>query len=235
MSAQAATPDVIRVDVRPHRDFWRRVLAIAAPLPWLLLAVSNAVTPEDLGGSYGNQYDAFVDHPTSSGVAVAFSILCAATLVPAAVAMLVAIRRTAPRGAILVGGLWALGACCGAAAVSMQVITYVAAREDLDRQTVIALNEAIESSPVYLVIIPFALSIMLGRVLLGILLWRIRIAPRWMAVALVAAVPVEWVLGAAIGNAGPALAYVLTATGFASASVALIRQGRDAHVVPRVG
>jgi hypothetical protein len=201
-------------------------LAIAAPLPWLLLAVSNAVTPDDLGGSYAGQYDAFLDDPTAAGLAVAFSILCAVTLVPSAVAVLVATRRAAPRASAVIGGLWLLGACCGATAVSTQVITYVATQNELDRTTVIALNEALESSAVYLVIVPFALSIMLGRVLLGVLLWRLRIAPRWMAVALAVAVPVEWGLGAAIGNAGPALAYVLTAVGFASASVALVR-GRD--------
>jgi hypothetical protein len=212
---------------------WRRTLAIAAPLPWLLLAASNAVTPDELGGSYGHQYDAFVEHPSAAGFAVALSILCAVTLVPAAIAMLVATRRAAPRASRYIGGLWALGACCGAAAISMQVITYVATREDLDRSTIVALNEAIEASPVYLVIVPFAAAIMLGRVLLGVLLWRIRIAPRWMAIALVAAVPVEWVLGAAIGNAGPALAYLLTAVGFASASVALTRpapRGLDASM-----
>ena len=166
-------------------------------------------------------------HPTTGGVAVAFAILCAVTLVPAAVAMLVATRRVAPRASTLICALWVLGACCGSAAVSMQVITFVATQNDLDRGTVIALNEALEASPVYLVIIPFAAAITLGRVLLGVLLWRVRIAPRWMAVALVVAVPVEWVLGAAIGNAGPAIAYLLTAAGFGSASVALSRQGRE--------
>jgi hypothetical protein len=210
-----------------RRGAWRVGLAVAAPLPWLLLAASNAVTPEDLGGSYEQQYDAFVAHPAAAGLAVAFSILCAVTLVPAAFAMLMATRRAAPRGSTFIGGLWVLGACCGAAAASMQVITYVATRNDLDRATIVALNEALETSPVYLVILPFAASIMLGRVLLGVLLWRIRIAPRWMAAALVAAVPVEWVLGAAIGNAGPAIAYVLTAVGFASASVALSREHRS--------
>ena len=114
----------------------------------------------------------------------------------------------------------------------MQVITFVATQNDLDRGTIVALNEALEASPVYLVIIPFAAAITLGRVLLGVLLWRVRIAPRWMAVALVAAVPVEWVLGAAIGNAGPAIAYLLTAAGFGSASVALSRQGREAMGLP---
>jgi hypothetical protein len=222
-------PDVVTVastDPEPHAS-WRVALALVAPLPWLLLAASNAVTPEDLGGSFGNQYDAFAQHPGAAGAAVALSTLCAITLVPAAIAMLIALRTRSPRGSTLVGGLWLLGACCGAAAAPMQVITYTAAQNDLNRATTIALNEALESSPVYLVIIPFALSIMLGRILLGVLLWRLRLAPRWMAVALIAAVPVEWVLGAAIGNAGPAMAYVLTAIGFASASVALVRGTRD--------
>ena len=227
MSVGSITAHHIDAPARGRRVSWRLVLAIAAPLPWLLLAASNAVTPDDLGGSYAHQYDAFAKHPTTGGVAVAFAILCAVTLVPATVAMLVATRRVAPRASTSIGILWVLGACCGAAAVSMQVITFVATQNDLDRGTIVALNEALEASPVYLVIIPFAAAITLGRVLLGVLLWRVRIAPRWMAVALVAAVPVEWVLGAAIGNAGPAIAYLLTAAGFGSASVALSRQARE--------
>lgn len=228
MTVSIAETTTIGPTASGQRHDWRRVLAVVAPLPWLLLAASNAVTPDDLGGSYAGQYDAFTDHPTAAGVAVALSILCAVTVVPSAIAMYAALRSVAGRAATLIGGLWIVGACCGAAAASMQVITYVATQNDIDRETVIALNEAIESSSVYLVILPFALSIMLGRLLLGGLLWRTRMAPRWMAVALVAAVPVEWALGAAIGNAGPALAYVLTAVGFASASVALVRRSHEA-------
>ncbi|MDZ5619304.1 DUF4386 family protein [Nocardioides bizhenqiangii] len=227
MSVTTVNSNVLGV-TSERRAGWRRVLAVAAPLPWLLLAASNAVTPDDLGGSYATQYDAFADHPAAAGAAVAFAILCAITLVPSAIAMYVALRSVAGRAATLIGGLWIVGACCGAAAASMQLITYVATQNEIDRASVIALNEAIESSSVYLVILPFALSIMLGRILLGVVLWRTRMAPRWMAVAIVAAVPVEWVLGAAIGNAGPALAYVLTAVGFASASVALTRRSHTA-------
>lgn len=223
MSASGITTPVR--DAAPAvRIPWRTALVVAAPLPWLLLAASNAVTPDDLGGSAAHQYDAFAAHPTAAGIAVALSILCSVTLVPSTIAMVVALRRRAPRGAGVIGGLWVVGACCGAAAASMQVITYVATRDGVDRAATIALAEAVEASPVYLVILPFALAITLGRLLLAGLLWRARIAPRWMAVALVAAVPVEWVLGAAVGNAGPAVAYLLTAVGFASASVALARR-----------
>lgn len=211
----------------PDRSRRRRLplaLAAAAPLPWLLLAASNALTPDDLGGPYVTQYDAFAEHPTAAGFAVALSILCSVTLVPAAVALVVAARGIGTRAAALVAGLWFVGACCGAAAASMQVITYVATQEGLDRSATIALNQALEASPVYLVILPFALSITLGRILLAAVLWRARIAPRWMAVALASAVPVEWALGAVAGNAGPAMAYLLTAVGFASVSVALLRR-----------
>ena len=46
--------------------------------------------------------------------------------------------------------------------------------------------------------------------------------------------PVEWGLGAVIGNAGPALAYLLTAVGFASASWALLHTSNSEFDLPPV-
>ncbi|MGH3125320.1 MAG: hypothetical protein ACRDND_30430 [Streptosporangiaceae bacterium] len=80
-------------------------------------------------------------------------------------------------------------------------------------------------------LVPALLAITAGRILLGVLLWRARIAPCWMAAALIAAVAVEFVpLGG--GNIQPAIGWALTAVGFASATVALLRTRNDEFDLP---
>ncbi len=220
MSTATTTPPISSTETtRP----FRRVLAVLAPLPWLALALANAITPATLGGSAQEELTSFAAHGTAASWAVALSAVFGLTLVPSALAMLVAVRPRARRGATIVTGYWVVAACFGAAVPAPQLITWLTAHYHLDQAAGIALSKALESSPLYAaMILPFALAITLGRIALGVVLWRARIAPRWMAVCLLLAVPVEWAGVATVGNAGPALAYVLTAIGFASASVALL-------------
>lgn len=201
----------------------RRVLALLAPVPFVALAIANAVTPATLGGTARNEVTSFAAHGTAATWAVALSALFSLTLVPAALAMWTAVRPRAGRGSAIVTGSWVVAACFGATVPAPQVISWVTAHYHLDQAAGVALSKALESSPLYAaMILPFALAITLGRIALGVVLWRTRIAPRWMAVCLLVAVPVEWGGAAAVGNAGPAVAYVLTAIGFAGASVALL-------------
>jgi hypothetical protein len=77
----------------------------------------------------------------------------------------------------------------------------------------------------------FLIGITIGRILLGIMLWRSRIAPRWMAIALILAAPVEFVPITG-SNLQPALSWTLTAIGYAAASLALLRSGNDDFDLP---
>jgi hypothetical protein len=55
-----------------------------------------------------------------------------------------------------------------------------------------------------------------------------------MAAALALATPVEFLVVSTAGNIGPVLAYVLTAIGFGSASLALIKMNDDEFDLPPV-
>lgn len=217
-----------------YRRFWRTLLAVVAPIPWLALACANAITPEDLGGDTAASFASIVSHPTTAWVVQWLNGLFALLVVPSAVAMMLAHRRTVPRLTTWIGGFVAYACCSGLTNPNLNLIALVGADHHLDFQTTVALADHLETAPTTIVaILPFFLTITVGRLALGVLLWRSQ-APRPMAVAMLLATPVEFLLvGGPFGdNVGPALAYVLTAVGFAAASVALWRMSDDAFDLP---
>lgn len=216
-----------------RRPFWRRLLVVMAPLPWLALAASNAVTPDELGGSTEKTFSSFAAHPVAGEAAIWLSFVFAVTVVPSAIAMMMATRRVAPRMTTLIGGFVVLACMFGMTNPNLNLMALVTADSNLDTSTVVTLADDMFAHPVSIVgIMPFFLTITIGRIVLGIMLWRIRIAPRWMAGFMMLATPVEFLLVAGVGNLGPVLAYVMTAVGFASASVALLRMTEDEFDLP---
>jgi len=215
------------------RGFWRILLAVVAPVPGVALALSNAVTPGDLGASAEQTLAAVADNPGAAQAAMAFSLVFLVFLVPSGVAMLMAMRRVAPRAATIVVGFVTLGFCAGVTNPGTLDVALIAARENLDPVVAATMMEQLDLLPTTVIaIVPFALTITLGRLALGVVLWRTRIAPRWMAAAMLLAGPVEWGLLGVIGNLGPSLAYLLTAIGFASASWALLHMSNREFDLP---
>jgi hypothetical protein len=146
---------------------------------------------------------------------------------------MMAYRRSAPRSATLVIGFVALGFLGAALYPDSNLIALVTAQNDLDTSAIVDMTDKLANHPLANVwILPFFLTITVGRIALGVLLWRVRLAPRWMAGAMLLATPVEFILVGTVGNIGPVLAYALTAIGFASASVVLLRMSNDEFDLP---
>lgn len=217
------------------RRFWRTLLAVVAPLPWLALALSNAVTPDDLGSSTAETFASITEDPSAARVALWLGLAFSLLVVPSGVAMMMAHRRTSPRLTLAIGGFTTYAFYSALVNPNLNLIGLITHEQGLDSETTIALASSLEEHPLTIIaIIPFFLTITLGRIGLGVLLWRARMAPRAMAVAMLAASPVEFLLlGGPFGsNIGPALAYVLTALGFAGASIALLRMTDDDFDLP---
>ncbi len=214
---------------RDLRGFWRVLLAVVAPIPGLALALSNGFNPSELGGSTRQTFEDFAAHPGQGSLSLWFGAVFAILAVPSGVAMMMATRRVAPRLSTFVVGFVTFGFCAGVTAPNVvNLIALVTAEHDLDPSVGITIaDELFNSAFTNVAILPFFLTITIGRLLLGIVLWRVRIAPRWMAAAMILASPVEFILVGPFGNVGPTLAYGLTAIGFASASVALLRMSND--------
>lgn len=143
-------------------------------------------------------------------------------------------RRRAPRltavGAVL--SLAAFGAT--AALPNRDLMALAAARNDLDRSVMVALDEAMwGQSTVAAALLILLPGMVIGGVLLGVALWRSRVAPRWMALALIASGPVHLVPGFG-SNAVAVLGWALTAVGYGGASLALLTMDNDAFDLPPV-
>jgi len=236
MTTMSSTGAPVAVDAKMPADWrglWRVLLAVVAPIPGVALAISNFVAPGALAGSAEETLAAVTDNQGAAQLSTAFTMVFLVFLVPSGVAMLMAMRRVAPRAATIVVGFITLGFCTGVTNPRVLDVALIAAREDINPVAAATIMSQLDVLPTTVIaIVPFAMTITLGRIALGVVLWRTRIAPRWMAVAMLLAGPVEWGLGAVIGNAGPALAYLLTAIGFASASWALLHMSNGEFDLP---
>jgi hypothetical protein len=236
MSTSSMAESSTRTEAPPRdwRGFWRVLLAVVAPIPGVALALSNGLNPSELGGSTRETFEEFAAHQTQAQLSLWFGVVFAILAVPSGVAMLMATRRVVPRLSTFIVGFVTFGFCAGVTAPNVvNNIALETAQNNLDPQMGIAIADEVFNSPfTNVAILPFFLTITIGRVLLGIVLWRAQIAPRWMAVAMLLASPVEFLLVGPVGNVGPTVAYALTAIGFASASVALLRMTNDEFDVP---
>lgn len=217
------------------RRFWRILLAVVAPLPWLALALSNALTPDDLGSSTEETFASIAADPTAAKAALWLGLVFVLLVVPSGVAMMMAHRRTAPRLTLVIGGFATYAFCSTLTNPNLNLIGLLTHEHGLDPGTTTDLASRLEDHPLTIIaIIPFFLTITIGRIGLGVLLWRARLAPRAIAVAMLLASPVEFLLvGGPFGsNFGPALAYVLTAIGFGGASIALWHMTDDEFDLP---
>lgn len=224
---------------RPARDtrtFWRVLLAVIAPLPGVALAVANLLSPSANNANSDAQLNAILTHPDRVEAGMWIGVLFLLGLFPAIVAVLWVCRRHAPRLTAVVGCITLLGAAAGLSIPNSQLPDFVASQKGLDPRTILTLNDNLAKLPVVLITtLLFLLGVVLfGRILLGVLLWRSGVAPRWMASALILAGPLDVFAPSTLGvnNGGGALSWVLTAVGFAAASRALLRMSNDEFDLP---
>jgi Domain of unknown function (DUF4386) len=213
------------------RTFWRVALAVIAPVPWLALAVSTVITPDSTRDDDAHAYAAIAAHTSRYTAALPFNALFIVTLLPAVVAVLASCRRTAPRWTAWVGAITLTGAAVGPLAPTSTLTDYIGIRQGIARPTLFALNDGIAHQPVSVVVlILFLLGVILGgRILLGVLQWRSRIVPRWIAAVLIIAAPLDVFgpSGVVFHNDTAMVSYLMTALAFAGSSLALLRTRND--------
>ncbi len=216
--------------VRETRGFWRVLLAIVVPIPWLAKGVQYIV----LEPAYDNSADQIKawanDHVYSwlQWLDVGFVVL----VVPSIIAMALVSRRGAPRLAtaatIVMGGgfLMVLPLNIGG-----DPLVWVAARGGYDPTTTGRFIDALQDDPrVGLGGLGFIAAITIGSVLIGLALWKSKAVPAWAA-ALVG-------LG---GFTHPFLSFehhvhgaglVVLALGCTGISAALLKMSNDQYDLP---
>jgi hypothetical protein len=198
------------------------------------MAIVDAINPAKLGGDGADLVSSFAAHQQVVELSAWIGILIFVTMVPSVFAATWACRRRRPVFSAVAGFLIILGLLSGLSSGnnSLNLVALVGIQKGVDHGTLVTLVDGISASPLTAVpLAPTFLAVFVGRILLGVLLWRAAIAPRWMAIALIVAPVVEF-LNFTNSNAQPALSYVLTAIGFASATVALLKMRNDDFDLP---
>jgi len=210
--------------VRPARDvrgFWRVLLAVVAPVPMLCMGLYYLFSPVDGGASFETTLAAVTAHQDRyqwlPWLQVPFFLL-----IPAMFATAWVTRRATPRLATA-GGLLAVGGVCVGFYLlpGVESLQYLTVQNDLDVSTVSKLYGLLENAPTSQIGgLLFIVAITFGLLLLGIALWRSRVAPAWMGIALA--------LGGFThpfmpGHLAAGIGLIVASVGFAGASVALLR------------
>jgi hypothetical protein len=231
MTTTSTVPRVTRTP-RDVRGFWRILLAVVAPVPMLAQGVFYLISPVDGDAPFATNVAAVTANPgrfeLMQWIQVPFFLL-----IPAAIAVAWASHRAAPRLST-VGGLIALIGLSAGFFLTPGVVTleYLTVHEKLDSATMAKLGDAMENQPsVQVGGLLFILAITFGLLLLGIALWRSRVAPAWMGIALaVGGFTHPFMPGHVAGGIG----LLVAAAGFAGASVALLRMRNDDFDLPPV-
>ncbi|MEO8851868.1 MAG: hypothetical protein ABI360_09080 [Allobranchiibius sp.] len=217
-------------NVRETRGFWRVLLAIVLPIPWLAKGIQYIVLAPASGNSADQIKDWTQDRVYSwvQWLDVLFVVL----VVPSIITMALVSRRGAPRlataAAIVMGGgfLMVLPLNIGG-----DPLVWVAARQGYDPTMTGKFIDALREDPrVGLGGLGFITAITIGSVLIGLALWKSRAVPAWAA-ALVG-------LG---GLTHPFLSFehhihgaglVVLAIGCAAVGTALLKMSNDEYDLP---
>jgi hypothetical protein len=217
---------------RDVRGFWRVLLAVVAPVPMLFMGLYYLISPVEGDAPFATALAAATADPgrfeLMQWLQVPFFLL-----IPAMFAAAWAARRGAPRLATA-GGLLAIGGISAGFFVLPGVVLpeYLTVHAGLDAGVMAKVSDAMEKQPVVqLGGTLFILAITFGLLLLGIALWRSRVAPAWMGIALAVGgfthpfMPTHTAAG---------IGLVVAAIGFAGASIALLRSTNDAFDLPPI-
>jgi hypothetical protein len=184
----AGTAPVAAKHPRDTRTWWRVLLAIAAPLPMLGLGASYLISQIPSDGPFKAMVVAVAAHHQSTLIAGAFGLLFLVALIPATIALAWCTRRSAPVLTAAGASISLLGFLAGLPLLpSDGSLALATADKHLNVNTIAALDKALWAQPVNQVVaILFLAGIVIGLPLLGIALWRSKVAPAWMAICLIA-------------------------------------------------
>jgi hypothetical protein len=218
-------------DVHDARRFWRVLLAVIAPLPWLGVAAYYAFMPEVSTLDTDEKMLTFTTnhaYTTLQWFDTAFVLL----VIPATLTAAWVARRGAPRLATAAALMMVAGFLGGIGRnVNSDQLAYVATQKHLDPATMKTLTDALDANPTAgLGSLLFIVGLVFGSVVLGVALWRSRVVPAWVGIAV-----------AVGGSTHPFLSFnhvvvgvglVVMAIGFGGVSAALLRMRDDDFDLP---
>lgn len=222
--------------VRPVRDargYWRTVLALAAPVGWLTVGISNAFTPYPLGGTAAQNVAGVQAHQGRMETLLALQPLFLFTFVPGVLALIAVCRRSHPIFTAALGTLGLLGALAGTFNPSGDLFILLGVQHGVDHTLLAAVTDALDTSPIGWTLLFTFLFITVGRIAIGWLLWTASVGPRPLAVLMMLSPFIEFGGGAiGLGNAAPATAWIASGIAMLGVSAVLLRMPNDEFDLP---
>ncbi|MFI5624289.1 hypothetical protein ACIA03_12560 [Nocardioides sp. NPDC051685] len=217
--------------VRDRRGFWRILLAVIAPLPFLAKGVYYLLTPVAGDVTFKESVTSFEAHRGILEALKWFDAVFVVLVIPATIAAAWVARRGAPRlttagAAIALTGLFfGISLLGGVTTPAMMAVQH-----DLDHTSMAALDDALHHEPLLgIASLLFIVGIVLGLGLLGGALKRSRAVPAWVGFAVM--------IGGAThpfipSHVGQGIGLFVAAAGFVGVSVALLRMSNDEFDLP---
>ena len=216
---------------RDRRGFWRILLAVVAPLPFLAKGVFYVLSPVPGDASFNEAVASFEAHRGVLETMKWLDAVFVVTLIPATVAAAWVARRGAPRlttaGAFIalsgfLAGLSLLGGVETPALVTVQ--------HGLDHHAMAALDDALHHEPLLgIASLLFIVGVVFGLGLLGGALRRSRTVPAWAAYAVMLGGATHPFIPTSVGQG---IGLFVAAAGFAGVGAALLRMSNDAFDLP---
>jgi len=208
------------------RARWLRAAVVIAPVGPLAIAILRGILPYDTTDDTLTIAEKAAANPMAQSAVVWLTYVALLTL---PLGVLIA-SGLAVRARPMLGGVAAVLSWVGFTSLFFVVgadqLVLAGSEAGVPAQTIAALGTAAHPSAAVAELV-FVAGHILGAVLLGIALWRV--IPRWAAVALIVSQPLHLVFAVVVPNhALDALAWTLTAVGFAAAAVVLARTGSRA-------
>ncbi|MEV0269740.1 hypothetical protein AB0H43_13250 [Hamadaea sp. NPDC050747] len=226
----AVTPPIVKTR-KDLRGFWRILLAVLAPLPMLGMGLAYILSPVDGGVSFEDTVAAYTGHLDQVRLTQYLGLPFLVLLIPATFAVVWVSRRGAPRlttaGAILA----LLGQLAGFPLnQGGDLLAYATAKHHLDLATMTTLQTKLEEDPIALLGgLLFIVGIVFGLLLLGVALWRSKAAPAVFGILLAIGGFTHPFMP---GHVAAGLGLLVTAAGYAGASLALLRMSNDQFDLP---
>jgi hypothetical protein len=217
--------------VRDRRGFWRILLAVIAPLPFLAKGVYYVLTPVAGDVTFKESVASFEAHRDILEALKWLDAVFVVLVIPGTIAAAWVARRGSPRlttagAAIALTGLFfgisLLGGVMTPALVTVQ--------HDLDFTSMAAMDDALHHEPLLgIASLLFIVGVVFGWGLLGGALKRSRAVPAWVGLA----VMIGGVTHPFIPNhIGQGIGLFIAAAGFIGVSVALLRMSNDEFDLP---
>lgn len=228
-AAGAASP---AKPLRDLRGFWRVLLAVIAPLPFLAKGVFYMLTPVAGDAGFTEAVAAFAARPQLAEALKWLDVVFVVGLIPATFAVVWVARRGAPRLATAGAVIALLGFLAGSLLGGVETPALVTVQHGLDVDAMATLDQALHSEPLLGVAsLLFIVGIVFGLGLLGAALWRSRAVPAWIGIALMVGGATHPFIPNHIAQG---VGLVIAAIGCAGVTVALLRMRNNEFDLPPV-